>query len=190
MERLSECEIVTPTRRRWMLNYYITQCTGNSISLRSDQLERRSWIEVHVPERLGHQAPAWAAHENGEETRLWPIDSGSICCSSVRSPTSSQTQPFQIKWEVYFSKELCRLSLLCRRYDFACICIMCYTTKDFRGNTTVCRFLLSFRCYTQRKDGSNTIWILSCCSNNDVLNGSLARWRHRLLRHRHCCLST
>ena len=27
-----------------------------------------------------------------------------------------------IKWEVYFSKELCRLSLLCRCYDSACIC--------------------------------------------------------------------
>ena len=27
---------------------------------------------------------------------------------------SSHTQPFQIKCEVYFSKELCRSSLLCR----------------------------------------------------------------------------
>ena len=27
----------------------------------------------------------------------------------VRSPTPSHTQPFQIKWEVYFSKELCPL---------------------------------------------------------------------------------
>ena len=29
---------------------------------------------------------------------------GSICCSSVRSPTPSHTQSFQIKWEVYFPK--------------------------------------------------------------------------------------
>ena len=28
----------------------------------------------------------------------------SICCSSVWSPTPSHTEPFQIKWEVYFSK--------------------------------------------------------------------------------------
>ena len=28
-----------------------------------------------------------------------------------------------IKWEVYFSKELCRSPLLCHRYDFACICV-------------------------------------------------------------------
>ena len=32
-------------------------------------------------------------------------------------------EPFQIKWEVYFSKELCCSSLLCCCYDSACICI-------------------------------------------------------------------
>ena len=42
---------------------------------------------------------------------------------SVRSPTPAHPQPFQIKWEVYFSRELCRSSLLCRCYDFACICV-------------------------------------------------------------------
>ena len=38
-------------------------------------------------------------------------------------PLSNPFEPFQIKWEVYFSKELCRSSLLCRRYDSACICV-------------------------------------------------------------------
>ena len=56
------------------------------------------------PRKAGPQAPAWAAQENRKETRLWPIEWGSICCSSVRSPTPSHIQPFQIKWEVYFSK--------------------------------------------------------------------------------------
>ena len=37
---------------------------------------------------------------------------GSICCSSVMSPTPSHTQPFQIKWEVYFSKN-CVARLYC-----------------------------------------------------------------------------
>ena len=87
--------------------------------------DQTSWEKMleweHVPERLGSQAPGWAAQENGKETRLWPIEWGSICCSSVRSPTPSHKQPFQIEWEVYFSKELCRSSLLCRRYDFACM---------------------------------------------------------------------
>ena len=139
VDKLNECEILTPTRKRLTLNYYITQCTGNSISWTqdavektstqqsgpsglwlsscswgSDELERRCWIEEHFLERLGPQASDWAAQENGKETQLWPIEWGSICCSSVRSPTLSHTQPFQIKWEVYFSKRLCRSSLLCR----------------------------------------------------------------------------
>ena len=83
-----------------------------SVSWRSDELEIRRWIEDHVPERLGPQAPGWAAQENGKETRLWPEDWGSICSSSFRSTISSHTQPFQIKWEVYFSKELCRSSII------------------------------------------------------------------------------
>ena len=57
---------------------------------------------------------------------------------SVSNSLSHTT--FQIKWEVYFSKELCRSYLLWCRYDSACICrcicIICivghghsYTTK-------------------------------------------------------------
>ena len=43
---------MTPTRRRWMLNYYITQCTGNSSSWRSDELEIRGGREnQHAAER-------------------------------------------------------------------------------------------------------------------------------------------
>ena len=120
MDRLNECEIVTPTRRRWAINYYITQCTGNSISWRqdavekastqqsgpsgsrlsscswgSDELEIRCSRENQHTERLGPQAPGWTAQENGKETQLWPIEWGSIYRSSVRSPTPSHTQPFQ-----------------------------------------------------------------------------------------------
>ena len=112
VDRLNECEIVTPTRRRWALNYYITQVkTGSESVWRSDQLEIRcgresqhpaegalrppieSWgsdeLEVRCgrenqhPERLGPQAPGWAAQENGKEPRLWSIEWGSICCSSI-----------------------------------------------------------------------------------------------------------
>ena len=36
-------------------------------------------------------------------------------------PLVTLSNPF--KWEVYFSKELCRSSLLGRRYDSACICV-------------------------------------------------------------------
>ena len=41
----------------------------------------------------------------------------------IVKPLSNPFEPFQIKWEVYFSKELCRSSLLCHRYDSACICV-------------------------------------------------------------------
>ena len=67
----------------------------NSVHRKFNQSEIRCWIEEHVPERLGPQALGWAARENGKETRLWPIEWRSICCSSVRSPTPSHTQPYQ-----------------------------------------------------------------------------------------------
>ena len=92
----------------------------NSVHRKFNQLEISGRENQH-PERLGPQAPGWAAQENRKETLLWPIEWGSICCRSVRSQTPSHTQPYQIKWEVYFAKELCRSSLLCCHYDSACI---------------------------------------------------------------------
>ena len=61
-------------------------------------------------------------------------------------PLSNHFEPFQIKWEVYFSKELCRSSLLCCRYDSACIwicvCIVVhgYTTYRWTMNRTLIFF--------------------------------------------------
>ena len=125
VDRLNEYGIVTSTRRRWVLNYYITQCTENSISWRQDAVEKASTQQSRpsgprlsscsrrsdqlgirrvgdkcIREnphqvRMGPQAPGWAAQENGKETRLWPIEWESIRCSSVRSPTPSHTQPIQ-----------------------------------------------------------------------------------------------
>ena len=79
---------------------------------RSDELEKRCGRANQHPEKLCPQAPGWAAQEKGKETQLWPIEWESICCSSVWSPTPSHTQPFQIKWEVYFSKN-CVARLYC-----------------------------------------------------------------------------
>ena len=61
----------------------------------------------HVPERLGPQAPSWATQENENDTRRCPEGLGrSICCSLCSVFNSlSHTQPFQIKWEVYFLKK-------------------------------------------------------------------------------------
>ena len=60
-------------------------------SWRSDELEKKCDRENQHPERLGPQAPGWAAQENGKETRLGPIDWGSICSSSVQPLTPSHT---------------------------------------------------------------------------------------------------
>ena len=140
MDRLNECKIVMLTRRRWTLHYYITQCTGNSISWGSEELEIRCSKENWHPEKLGPQAPGWVTQENGKETRLWPIVWGSICCSTVRSPTPSHTQPFQIKWEVCFSKTCvarydCVVVMILHAYVdvyVLCVCIVghSYTTLD------------------------------------------------------------
>ena len=55
---------------------------------------------------------------------------------SVSNSLSHAT--LSIKWEAYFSEELCRSSLLCRRYDSACICVCIvvhgYTTFFRVGN--------------------------------------------------------
>ena len=156
---------VTPTRRRWASNYYITRCTGSSTSWWSDELEiicgreyqypadgalrppieqlqRRCWNEKNVPERLGPwlRSPAEWDRNTVMAIRvgvnmlqffsvsnwLWLVEEpsrmGQKHCYGHKSKTvSNPFEPFQIKWEVYFSKQPCRLSLLCRRYDSACI---------------------------------------------------------------------
>ena len=134
------------------------QLLYNSVHRKFNQLEIRCGRENQHPERLSPQAPSWAAQENGKETPLWPIEWGSICCSSVQSPTPSHIQPFQIKWEVYFSKELCRWSLLCHRYDSACICV-CIVGH---GYTTVL-------CKIQTASTKIWTWITISISNNDQI---------------------
>ena len=70
--------------------------------------DRRVWRQV-VVEKAG-----WATLENEKDTTLMAIRVGrSICGSSVRSPTPSHTQTFQIKWEVYLSKEVSPLVYYC-----------------------------------------------------------------------------
>ena len=145
---------MTLAGRRVTSNYYITPATGSSNQLKIRcgreyqhpgegalrppieqlQLERRCWNEDHVPERLSPQAPVEHPRRTGKKRCYGHKSGGSIFCSSVQSQTHlshSRTfcnpfKPFQIKWEVYFSKELCRSSLLCHRYDstYICICIM------------------------------------------------------------------
>ena len=91
-----------------------------SVSWGSDELGIRCGRENHHPAGWAPRPPIEQPSRTGKNVIM---ARRAICCSSVRSLTPSHTQPFQIKWEVYFSKELCRSSLLCRRYNSARICV-------------------------------------------------------------------
>ena len=98
----------------------------NSVKTGSQWVLETSWWE-DVPERLGPQAPGWAIQENENDTRLYSEGLGrSICCSSVWSPTPSHTQIFQIKWEVYFSKNCVARLYYCVNMYSACTCVYAY----------------------------------------------------------------
>ena len=113
-------------RSRWASNYYITPATGSS-----DQLERRCWNENHVPAEAGppgHRLSSPGERErNAAMARRVGVNMLQFCSVS-NSPLTDNTfrnpfEPFQIKWEVYFSKELCS-SLLCG----ICFCMHLHTS--------------------------------------------------------------
>ena len=147
VDGLNWVRFVTPTRRRWASNNYITrvktgsQSVGDKMRKREPapsrspieqlQLERRCWNEDHVPVEAGPPDPQLSSPGEWERDDIMAIRVGVNMlqfCSASNSLSHSKAfsnpfEPFQIKWEVYFSKELCLLSLLCRRYDSECICI-------------------------------------------------------------------
>ena len=105
-----------------------------SVHRKFNQLEIRCGRENQHPERP--PAPRLSSPGERERNAVVAIGVGvnilQFC--SVSNYLSHTT--LSIKWEVYFSKELCRSSLLCRCYDSACICIwVCivvhgYTTQE------------------------------------------------------------
>ena len=148
---------VTPTRRRWASNYYITRCTGSSISWRwcgrEDQHPAegalRPSIELlqleirPVGEKMlewgtctreaGFPGPRLSSQENGKKNTVMAIRVGVNMSQFYSVSNSLSHTTLSIKWEVYFSKELCCSSLLCCRYDSACLCVCIvghgYTTR-------------------------------------------------------------
>ena len=55
----------------WVLNYYITQCTGNSTRVWGSESWRNGAVEKTAPSReLGPRVPGWAASENRKETLM------------------------------------------------------------------------------------------------------------------------
>ena len=108
----------------------------------------RYWVGVELlynSVQFGDQTSWWQdAVEKTSTQRGWPSSprlsspgerernadghksGGSICCSSVRSRTPSHTQPFQIKWEVYFSKNCvarlyCVVVMILHAYEYATV---------------------------------------------------------------------
>ena len=108
------------------LNYYITQWR-QEVSLETRPVGEKMLEWEHVPERLGPQGPCWAAQENENDTWRCPEGLGrSICCSLC---SVSHTQPFQIKWEVYFLKKSSLVFIIAsicilHVYVYSCIFIM------------------------------------------------------------------
>ena len=73
------------TRGKWASNNYITRVRQEVRSVGEKMLD----VPAEPP------APGWAVLENEKEMLLWPEEWGSICCSSVQSPTHlSQIIPF------------------------------------------------------------------------------------------------
>ena len=89
-------------------------------------------MRIMSQQRLVPQAPDWGVQENGKEMLLGPEEWGSIWCSSVPSPTHlsrnntfrNPFDTFQIKWEVYFSKELCPLVFIVLNMSLHA-CVLC-----------------------------------------------------------------
>ena len=98
-----ECEIVTLTGSRWASNYYITPVTGSS-----DKLERRSWNENHVPAKTEPPGPHLSSPGEQERNTVIARRVG-VNMLQFCSVSNSPLTILSIKWEVYFSKELCPL---------------------------------------------------------------------------------
>ena len=113
---LNEGEIVTLAGRRVNLKLlYNPGEDRKSVRWRSDELERRCWIEEHVP---GPRLSPGERERNAVMADREGVNMLQFC--SVSNSLSHTT--LSIKGKIYFSKELYRSSSL-RRYVSACICV-------------------------------------------------------------------
>ena len=116
---------MTLARSRWMSNYHITRCDR-----KSDQLERRCWNENHVPAEAGPpvEQPRRTGKKGCDSQKSLGVN---MLQSLFGLQLTSHTQPFRIKWDVYFSKELCPLVVIVSLLFFClymCIVGHGYTT--------------------------------------------------------------
>ena len=98
--------------------------TGSQLVWRPDQLVRRYWNENMSQRgwalRPPVEQPRRTRTTHGDVRRGW---GGQYVAVFVQSPTPSHTQPFQIKWEVYFFKEVFARLHYCVNMYSVCICV-------------------------------------------------------------------
>ena len=86
------------------------------------QLERRCWNEEHVPERLSPRPSVEQPRRTEKKRRCGHKSGGQYVAVLFGLQLLLTHNPFN-KVRGIFSKELFRSSLLCCRYDSACICV-------------------------------------------------------------------
>ena len=137
VDRLNECEIVTPTRRVGVKLLFNPGENRKSDSLKIRRVGERCWIE-ECPRETGPPGPRLSIPEQ-ERNAVVAIGVGLNMLQFCLVSNSLSRTTLSIKWEVYFSKRLCRSSLLCRRYDSACrcICIMWLYNRNIGSHITL-----------------------------------------------------
>ena len=114
----------------------------------SDELEIRCGTENQHLERLGPQAPGWAAQEYGNKTLMANrVGVNMLQFCSVSNSLSHTTLSNKVRG--IFFKGQCRSSLLRRRYDFACMHMSiqhkyCYVTYPYMNMWNVPRMFITY----------------------------------------------
>ena len=121
-------------------------------SCRSDQLGIRRVGEKMLdwgtcPREAGPPGPRLSSPGESERNVVMANRVGVNMLQFCSVSNSLSHTTLSIKWEVYFSKELCRSSLLYCRYDSAWICILVYNKTDFGRNTNSARLIILVELY-------------------------------------------
>ena len=128
VDGLNECEIVTLAGRRVDVKLlYNPGEDRKTVSWRSDELEAVAVGEKMLergtcPRKAGPSGPRLSIPGERERNTVMAIRVEVNMLQFCSFSNSLSNTTLSIKSEVYFSKELCRSSLLCC-YDSECICV-------------------------------------------------------------------
>ena len=122
------------------------------------------------PRKAGPPGPRLSSPEERERNTVMAIRVGVNMLLFCLVPNSLSHTTLSIKWEVYFSKSLCRWSLLCRRYVSACICVSIVV----HGYTTVYKLTCQWSLYYAK--GLFCRWVRFLLRNDLVMNLNCILW--------------